>query len=240
MKPIESEIDVIAFGAHPDDVELHCSGFLLAMKKKGYSTGVIDLTRGELSTRGTTKTRLSETDKASQLLELDIRQNLSLPDGYLEVCEEHKKPIVSAIRQYRPQIVLAPYWKERHSDHIKTSQLVTEASYLAGVRKYDSQFDAYRPQRVIYYHSYYRFEPSFLSDISHVFNTKIAAIKAYESQFNSQFAPEQTFISSTRFLENIITEMRYWGAQIQTAYAEPFYLREPVRVDDPIDTWGLK
>lgn len=232
-------VHILAFGAHPDDVELHCSGFLIKMKRKGYRTGVVDLTRGELSTRGTLDLRAKETRQATDILQLDTRLNLDLPDGHLDISIAHKKPLVAAIRQLKPAVVLTPYASDRHTDHIKTSQLMTEAAFLAGVKKYDPDVPPHRPERVIYYHSHYAFQPSFVVDISAEFEQKMAAIRAYASQFDSDFTNEQTFISSPVFIENLIADMRYWGAQIGTRYAEPFWIREYVRLDDPLKAWGF-
>ncbi len=233
-------VDILAFAAHPDDVELHCSGFLLMMKRRGYRIGVIDLTQGELSTRGDLPTRQAETVQASAILQLDIRQNLGLPDGYLEICAAHKAPIVKAIRAFRPALVLTPHWHERHSDHVKTSQLVTEAAFLAGVKNYEPEAAPHRPERVLYYHSHYDFTPSFLCDVSPVFEQKMAAIQAYRSQFDQNFTGEQTFLSSPDFLQSLTAMMRFWGSKIGAAYAEPFFMRESIRIDDPIETWIQK
>ncbi|OQY30422.1 MAG: bacillithiol biosynthesis deacetylase BshB1 [Candidatus Cloacimonetes bacterium 4572_55] len=236
-----TRIDVLAFGAHPDDVEIHCGGFLLKMKRFGYRIGVVDLTKGELGTRGSVEIRRTESELASKILGLDIRENLGMPDGYLDICEAHKRPIVRMIRKYRPTIVLTHYIEDRHTDHTKAGQLVSEAAFLSGVQKYEpSEFSPHRPQRVIYYRSHYpSFAPSFVTDISDEFKRKMEVIKAFRSQFDPDYSADLTYISSPRFMSNLIAETRYWGARIGTKYGEPFFVREISRIDDPIKTWKI-
>lgn len=220
-------------------MELHAGGFLLKMKKRAYQTGIIDLTRGELSTRGNPELRGQETEVASRILNLNFRANLDMPDGFLEISPDFKSPIVTVMRQHRPAVVLAPHPNDRHIDHIKTSQLVTEAAFLAGVKKYQPDLPPHRPERVIYYHAHYPFTPSFIVDISNEIDQKIEAIMAYRSQFWPDYSTEKTFISSPEFLPRLKHEMAFWGQQIGCAYGEPFWMREKVRVDDPLSTFHL-
>lgn len=239
---IDSQIDILAFGAHPDDVELACSGTLIGLAEKGYRTGVIALTQGELGTRGTPAIRVQEFEAASKVMGLAVHKMLDLPDGQIEVTEENRQKVIREIRAHRPSLVLAPYWQVRHPDHGYASNLVRESAFLAGLKKIDTGQEAFRPNKVLFYPGRFEFQPSFIVDISDHHARKIKAIQAYKSQFHNpdkgQFGTEATNISSPEFLEAIITRDKMYGSYVGVRYGEPFLAREPLRLDDPVAFFG--
>jgi len=231
-------LHALAFGAHPDDVELTCSGTLIRLAFQGYQTGVIALTRGELGTRGTVETRAAEFGRAADVMQTSVHRMLDIPDGFIEPNQSQKLKVIREIRAHRPAIVLAPYWEDRHPDHANASVLVREAAYLAGLERIETSQEPFRPNRVIFYPSRYEFTPSFVVDISEFHERKLRAIRAYESQFDhpekGKYGDQETNISRPEFIEAVITRSKQYGSYIGTAYGEPFLVREPLRVDDPV------
>ncbi len=232
------QLDSVAFGAHPDDIELFCGGTVIKLGSQGHKIGVISLTRGELGTRGSPEIRSQEFQEAATLLKLSAHKMLDIPDGDVAVNWENKLKIIREIRTYQPAVVFAPYWKDRHPDHENTSNLVREAAFLSGLKKIETDQEAFRPYKVIYYPCWFEFKPSFVVDITEFHDQKIRAIQAYRSQFDhpdkKKFGNEETFISRPEFLEEITTRDRYYGTSIGTTFGEPFLVREPLRLDDPI------
>jgi bacillithiol biosynthesis deacetylase BshB1 len=236
------KLDALAFGAHPDDVELTCAGTLIKLNKKGYSTGVVALTQGELGTRGDIKIRAREFAAAAEIMNVKVHQILNLPDGNLTSSWEQKLAVITAIRSFKPGIVLAPYWEDRHPDHERASELVREASFLSGLAKIDTGQEVHRPNRVLFYPNRYEFKPSFVVDVSEVHHLKMQAIQAYESQFHSptklRFGETETNISHPAFIRAIATRAKQYGAYIGVEYAEPFLVREPLKLEDPVAFFG--
>lgn len=232
--------DILAFGAHPDDVELGCGGTLARMTALGYRAGIVDLTEGEMGTRGTVAERYAEAEDARALLGAATRDNLQLPDGGIRLTGEARDRVVDVLRRYRPALVFAPYPSDRHPDHEHASRLVVEAAFYAGVAKIPpAGRPAHRPLRVIHYPMTEDFTPAFLVDISDYFETKTAALKAHRSQFfNPEYEGAQTFISSPEYWEYLEVRARYWGFRAGVRYAEPFWVKEPLRVDDPVALFG--
>jgi len=232
------QLDSVAFGAHPDDIELFCGGTLIKLGSQGRKIGVISLTQGELGTRGSPEIRSQESQKAATLLKVSTHKILDIPDGNVAVNWENKLKIIREIRTYQPAVVFAPYWKDRHPDHENTSNLVREAAFLSGLKKIETDQQAHRPYKVIYYPCWFEFRPSFVVDITECHDQKIKAIQAYRSQFDhpdkSKFGDEETPISRPEFLERITTRDRYYGSSIGTTFGESFLVREPLRLDDPI------
>ncbi|MFQ6093377.1 MAG: bacillithiol biosynthesis deacetylase BshB1 [bacterium] len=229
--------DIVAFAAHQDDLELACGGTLIKMLEKGYTVGIVDLTQGEMGTRGTAGQRLVEAQEAAKIMGVRHRENLGLPDACIEVSAENKMKIVKVVRRFRPRIVLLPYWEDRHPDHAATARLVYEGAFLAGLAKLDTGQERFRPNRYIYYMCHYTFTPSFVVDITDQFEKKWKAIKAYKSQFFNpdnvrSVAEPQTFLSTENFVDRIITRYRYYGSLIGAEYGEPFLVRETMEVDD--------
>ena len=235
--------DILAFGAHPDDVELAAGGTLLKAARAGSATGVITLTRGETGTRGSLEERAAEFDAASRLMGLAHHEMLSLPDGRLAADEESKLAVVREIREHRPTILLLPYWEDRHPDHGAASRIVQEAAFLAGLRKLDTGQEPHRPAELVYYMSSWEFDPSFVVDISAHIEEKKSAIQAYGTQvFNPSLATdeEQTFISSEHFWQLLLSRMAHYGRLIGASFAEPFRIRGLVEIADLVGAFGKR
>ena len=222
------KLDILAFGAHPDDVELSCAGTLLVEKKNGKKVGVVDLTQGELGTRGSAEIRRMEAAAAAAILQLDVRENLELPDGFFKNDEANQRRIIQAIRKFQPEIVLCNAPEDRHPDHGRSAQLMEDAVFLSGLRKIettqDGQIqDVWRPSYVFNYIQDNYMHPNFLIDISDVMEQKLASIRAYGTQFDSPNLTEpQTYISTPDFLESIIYRAKMYGKMIGVKYAEGY------------------
>jgi bacillithiol biosynthesis deacetylase BshB1 len=229
-------IDCLAFGPHPDDVELFCSGVLIKLKKQGYSTGIVDLTLGELSTNGDTDTRLKEAESAKQILELDIRINLGLKDGSIDSSWENRQEVIKTIRSLRPKICLIPYWEDRHPDHESASGLLKRAIFDSGLSKIDTSQERFRPNVIIYYILHHFVDPTFVVDISEQMDQKLESINAYESQFSSSTKKGiGTHINNPDFLNSIITRAKFLGDRIGVKYAEGFYYPGMMKIDNIIN-----
>ncbi len=237
-------LDVLAFGAHADDVELSCGGTLIKLARMGYKTGVVVLTRGETGTRGNAEIRAREFAKAAGLMGLAAHKMLDIPDGRVEVTWENKLKIVAEIRAHKPRIVLAPYWVDRHPDHENASQLVRASVYLAGLKKVGTEQEAFRPVKVVFCQGRFEFAPSFVVDITDAQSEKMNAIRAYASQFHladqpvSTPAPDETLVGRPEFLTIIEARDRRYGARVGAKYGEPFLVREALKVDDPVAFFG--
>ncbi|MEP6615690.1 MAG: bacillithiol biosynthesis deacetylase BshB1 [Ginsengibacter sp.] len=220
------KLDILAFGAHPDDVELSCAGILLVEKKSGKRTGVIDLTPGELGTRGSVEDRKNEASEAGKILGADVRENLFMADGFFKNDESHQKKIIGALRKYRPEIVLCNAPEDRHPDHGRSSALVTDAAFLSGLRKIvteenNTRQTEWRPKYVFHYIQDRLLQPNFVVDITEVFDEKIEAIRAHKTQFFDPSSTEpETYISTPDFLDSIIYRAKTFGKMIGVKYAE--------------------
>lgn len=230
------KIDVLAFGVHPDDVELSCAGILLAEKKQGKTTGIIDLTQGELGTRGTAETRKQEAADSAKILKVDVRENLSLADGFFANDEAHQLKVISALRKFTPEIILCNAPEDRHPDHGRSAQLVADAAFLSGLRKIETTSEGiaqahWRPKYVFHYIQDRFLQPDFVYDISDVFEEKLEAIKAFRTQFNSPGTDEpQTYISTPDFLESVIYRSKMFGKMIGVKYAEGFISKKMIGI----------
>ncbi len=220
------KVDILAFGAHPDDVELSCSGTLYNHKLLGQKIAICDLTQGELGSRGSIETRYAESEKASNILQLDARVNLKLADGFFENNQATQLKVIEVIRTYQPKIVLCNAPKDRHPDHARAAQLISDACFLSGLKKIDTGQEAWRPKRVFNYIQDYYLEPHFIVDISQSMDTKMKSIQAYSTQFfsNEGDADTKTYISSENFLERIKNRASLMGKRIGVAYGEGFLL----------------
>lgn len=231
-------VDVLAFAAHPDDVELMCAGTLIKLARLGYKTGVVSLTAAELGTRGTPEIRKQENEESARIMGLSVNHILDIPDGNVQVTEENKLRVIREIRSCQPKLVLAPYWETRHPDHGNCSLLVRQAAFLSGLKKIDTGQPHFRPFKIAYYMEMYDFAPSFIVDVSDSFADKLKAIRAYESQFHTPGqageAKDATFISAPEFLQSIIARGQYWGNKIGAQYGEPFLVREAMKLNDPV------
>lgn len=236
------ELDILAFGAHPDDVELTCGGTLIKAAQNGAKFGVISLTRGEMGTRGSLEIRAKEFDQAAKILGAHVHHCLDLPDGHLAVNEESKQVIVRELRKYRPTIVFLPYWEDRHPDHGNASRIIQEAAFVSGLRRLESGQEPHRPAQLIYFMTSWVFEPSFVVDITDVIELKTKAILAYGSQVHNKahLRPdeEETYISSPQFMEMIQARAAHFGHQIGKKFGEPFKIKTMMEVKDLMGTFG--
>ena len=232
------KLDILAIGSHPDDVEMSSGGTLAKNVKLGYKVGIIDLTEGELSTRGTPNIRSKEAKHAAQILGVHIRENLKLPDGNIEVSQSNILKLVQVIRNYRPRILLIPHSNERHPDHVHTYHLCREAWYYSGLMKIKTKFngkkqEAWRPENYFHFMQKYEFTPSFIFDISDVYKIRFNAILAHKSQFYNPDSDEpQTIISQKSFLDLLETRAKFFGNMIGVEYGEPFFTTEPLGISD--------
>ena len=231
------EIDVLAVFSHPDDAELTVAGTLLKLKSLGHRTGVADMTRGEMGTRGTPEIRAEEAAEASRILRLDVRLNLGQPDGHIRSTEEARRQMVGVIRSHRPKVILTHHWDDPHPDHSGTSQIVREAARLASMRRYDEAAGQAATSVPMVAHVIYSrlVVPSFIVDVSDFVADKMRSIRAHASQFYHPESQEpQTRISDKNFLDQIEWRMRYYGSLINVAAGEAFYVREALNVEDPV------
>lgn len=227
-------LDVLAIAAHRDDVEQTCGGTLIRMAEKGYRTGVLDLTAGEMGTRGDAQTRASEAEAAAREMLLAWRGNLELPDARLEVTMDAKLAIAAKIRELRPRTVILPYWEGRHPDHYHTSQLGYEGCFLAGLKKLELAGVAFRPAKILYSSLYAQVRPSFVVDITGQFERRVRALFCYRSQYEDQPAGADIFPSRDELAERIRSVARYYGMLIGAQYGEPFVVKEMMSVGDVV------
>lgn len=220
-------LDILAFGAHPDDVEIGCGGSLALNSKQGYRVAIADLTEGEKASRGTVFIRKEEKQRAAQILGIPTRYSLNLPDTQLDNNPSQRLPIIELIRQTRPKIILAPYWEDRHPDHVAASILVKEACFLAGVSTIGNG-EPYRPPFLYFYMIHFPFSPSFVIDVSSVWSQRMEALQAYKSQFSVEINNAQTALTSGNFLRFVEARAIYFGAMIGANYGEPFFSISPL------------
>jgi bacillithiol biosynthesis deacetylase BshB1 len=237
MSSDAAQLDVLAVFSHPDDAELTVAGTLLKLKSLGYRTGVCDMTRGEMGTRGTAEIRAQEALDAARILNLDVRINLEQPDGHVSPTEVARITLVRALRTHKPKVLLTTHEDDPHPDHANTSVIVRQAARLASMGRYDEEAGLPPVPMPAIMHSLFsrRIVPSFVVDVSGFVEQKMAAIRAHSSQFFSESSQEpQTRISARGFLAEIEVRMRYFGSLIGVEAGEPFYVREALNVGDPL------
>jgi N-acetylglucosamine malate deacetylase 1 len=233
------QLDILAFGAHPDDVEIGVGGTLIRHAAMGYKCGIVDLTAGEAASNGTPEVRRQEALKAAEIMGMAARDNLGLPDAHLQVNEESLRPVIEVIRRYQPKVVIAPYHRDRHPDHIRASQLVREAAHLSGLRRYNADGEPHRPPVVAQYFLAVFEEPSFIVDISEFYEKKMGALVAHQSQFGLPSDSDwQTLVNNPRFIRLIQSRDQYVGSLIQVFYGEGIYLEHKMAVDDLMKLQG--
>jgi len=232
------KLDVLAIGAHPDDVDLSCGGTIIKLVKQGHSVGLVDLTRGELGTRGTPELRQREAAASATIIGAAVRENLGIPDGNIESSMEHKLRLVQVIRRYRPDVLVFPYSVDRHPDHERAYTLCREAWFLAGLEKIQTSEggalqDPHRPRAYYHFMQWYEFPPTFIIDVSNEFEQRMECVKAFHSQFYNPHSDEpDTILSTPEFLEMLQTRLAYYGDRIGVRYGEPFYSVFPLKVQD--------
>lgn len=229
---IQKPLDILAIAAHPDDVEQTCGGTLIRMSEIGYRTGVLDLTAGDMGTRGTPETRLKESHTAGCKMQLAWRGNLRLPDARLENTVSVRMSLAVEIRNLRPRVVILPYWEARHPDHYRAGEIGFEACFLAGLKKLDEQTAPHRPGKIIYSSLYANVTPSFVVDISAQFERRMDALFCYESQYGDTPEAAHLFPQQQEIRDRLSAVARFYGNLIGVKYGEPFVMKETLRVDD--------
>jgi N-acetylglucosamine malate deacetylase 1 len=235
------KLDLLAIGVHPDDVELSCSGTVINEVKRGKKAGILDLTQGELGTRGTIETRYAEATSAAKIMGVQVRENLKMRDGFFRNDEEHQLQLIQAIRTYQPEVVLANALDDRHPDHGRAGQLIATACFLAGLIKIETKDRSgkpqqrWRPKYVLHYLQDWYHEPDLLIDITDSFEQRMKAIEAYATQFynpdNGDEGP-QTYISTPDFLDSVIGRARMMGKRIGVKYAEGFICEKKIGISN--------
>ncbi len=230
------KLDILAFGAHPDDVELGCGGTLIKEVQNGRRVGVIDLTRGELGTRGTILTRDQESKKATEALGLVVRDNMNFKDGFFKDDDEHKLSLIKKIRDYRPDVVITNAPFDRHPDHPRGSQITIDACFLAGLEKIKTNQKVWRPRAIYQYIQFVNLKPDFVIDISKQIDLKIDLVKTYKTQFyNPDSEESDTIISTKDFLESIKYRAKDLGRQSNCQYAEGFIAYQISKIQSLFD-----
>lgn len=233
------KLDLLAIGVHPDDIELGCSGTLINEIKRGKKAGLLDLTQGELSTRGTVETRYQESANAAMIIGAVVRENLKMRDGFFKNDEEHQLKLIQAIRKYQPEIIIGNILQDRHPDHGRAGHLISDACFLSGLAKIQTKDEKgneqskWRPKYFLQYMQDWYHEPDLLIDISDVFEQRMKSIEAYSTQFHtpiSEGGGSQTYISTPDFLESIIARARMLGKRIGVKYAEGFITEKKIGI----------
>jgi N-acetylglucosamine malate deacetylase 1 len=229
-------LDVLALAAHPDDVEQTCGGTLLAMAERGYRTGVLDLTAGDMGTRGTPETRLAEAEAAGALMRLAWRGNARFPDARLENTLMSRMTLSGYLRRLRPRVVILPYWEGRHPDHYRASELGYEACFLSGLRKLDEYTEPYRPFKILYSSLYANVDASFVVDISKHFERRMEALLSYRSQYSGESGEGNLIFPTEQEVRDRLEAIaRFYGNLIGVRYGEPFIVKEAMQVEDIVN-----
>jgi N-acetylglucosamine malate deacetylase 1 len=232
------KLDVLAIGAHPDDVELACGGTIIKLVRQGKHVGLLDLTEGELGTRGSREIRAREARQAARVMGVTLRENLGLPDGNIEVNERNRAKLIRVIRRYRPEILLIHHWLERHPDHEHAHRLAREAWFYAGLQRLETSDRGrkqapHRPGRFFSFMPSFEFAPTFVVDVSDEFPQRMEAVRAFRSQFYDPKSKErETVLSSPGFFKRLEVRLAYFGDRVGVKYAEPFFGVDMVKVDD--------
>jgi bacillithiol biosynthesis deacetylase BshB1 len=225
-------VDILAIAAHPDDVEQTCGGTLLRMAEAGYSTGIVDLTAGDMGTRGSPEIRVAESEIAARILAVAHRENLHFPDARLENSMAGRMTVAHCIRELRPKTVILPYWEGRHPDHYRAAEIGYEACFLAGLKKLDQYTEPHRPHKIIYSSIYANVTPSFVVDISRYFEKRMESLFAYRSQYGAVEEGQTLFPDEPETRERLAAIARFYGNLIGVKYGEPFAVKETMRIDD--------
>ncbi len=228
-------LDVLAIAAHPDDIEQTCGGTLIRMAETGYRTGALDLTAGDMGTRGTPELRIEESQAAGQTMMLSWRSNLRMPDARLENNIAARMTLAMKIRELRPRTVILPYWQARHPDHYRAGEMGYEACFLAGLKKLDPYSQPHRPSKIIYSSIYADVKPSFIVDISAQFERRISALFCYASQYGDVVEGAGLFPTEAEIRDRLSAVARFYGNLIGAKYGEPFVVKEAMQVDDIVN-----
>lgn len=248
-----TKLDILAIAAHPDDTEITCGGLLIKSAQRGHSTGALDLTRGEMGTKGTEQDRARELARAAQILGLSYRHNLEMPDSAVDLTHENKLKIAQVLRDTKPDLVILPHWSQRHPDHLACSRLGYDACFLSGLRKAPLDGVPHRPRKIIYVSYFRNSDYSFLVDISDVIERKLEAVAAYTSQFGTSLSVESVmtmgadelyersrteqndiFHPGVVIYDLVLTRSRALGQMVGVRYAEAYTVKEQILIDDPL------
>lgn len=229
-----ADLDVLAIFAHRDDAELTCGGTLIKLATQGYRTGVLDLTEGEMGTRGTAELRAAEAERSAAVMGLAVRENLKLPDAGLVNTPDTRRLVTRALRRHRPSIVIAPAQQGRHPDHRVTAELVRDACFVSGLAKIEPDLPKHRPRKVIHCVTYREdnLRPTFIVDISAEFERKLEAIRCYGTQFDGVTQAGEVYPNGEPLYDIVRHQAAHYGSLIRTRYGEPFFTTETMRVDD--------
>jgi bacillithiol biosynthesis deacetylase BshB1 len=227
-----NKIDVLAIAAHPDDIEITCSGLLMRMSDQGYSTGALDLTRGEMGSKGTAEIRTEESIHATKIMGLSVRENAELEDARLTLTDESRDVVATLIRTLRPELVILPSTGQRHPDHNAVAEIAYAAIFAAGLKKYPVVGEIHHPKKIIYATSYQEHPASFYVDISGQMDRKLEAVAAYQSQFGKDVSVNQD--TEMDIESYVLSWARCYGSRCGVKYAEPYWIKEAQRIDDPI------
>ena len=230
--PTSAPLDILAIAAHRDDVEQTCGGTMLKMAERGHRTGILDLTQGEMGTRGTAEDRAREASDAAKILQVSWRHALDIPDGRVENTWENRLKVARVIREQRPRVVILPYWQGRHPDHYTASTLGYEACFLSGLAKLDLELPPHRPFKIVYATLYYDIRPTFVVDITDQFEARFQSLMAYKSQFSDQEAGKGIFPAQAEIRSRLEAMARFYGMLGGVTYAEPFLQKEVGLVED--------
>ncbi len=228
-------LDVLAIAAHPDDVEQTCGGTLIKMAERGYRSGVLDLTAGDMGSRGTPDLRVQESQDAARHLLLSWRQNLRWPDARLENTISARMTMAGVIRRIQPRVVILPYWTGRHPDHYRAAEIGYEACFLSGLKRLEEDVPPHRPFKILYASLYANVTPSFVVDISQQFDRRMASLFSYASQYGDTADASDLFPSHREVEERIAAVARFYGNLIGVKYGEPFVVKESMQVDDIVN-----
>jgi len=231
-KKASEALDILAFGAHPDDVEITCGGTLIRCADQGYRVGVVDLTRGECGTRGTPEERLKEAENSRRVMGITVRENLGLTDCAVTNDEESRLKVIEVIRKYRAKTLIIPHWEQRHPDHAEAAQIIYRAAFLAGLKRFEAEGQPFRPEKILYAYNFRSFVPTIVVDITDQFERKLEAVRSYRSQFDpcaSQDPPLRWVMDMDKMLD---AKARHFGSLIARTYGEPFIVQQVIGIDD--------
>lgn len=228
------KLDVLAIAAHRDDVEITCGGTMIKLNDMGYKTGVLDLTAGEMGTKGTAEDRARDAEEAGKIMRLSYRKNLGLPDAAVEVTQENKLKVAQVIRNTQPELVILPFWVQRHPDHLAASHLGYDACFLAGLNKAKLADEPHRPRKIIYTSSFRDVRHSFYVDITDQMSRKLDSVAAYKSQFDGSEQSKQIFKPGVDIFEFMTISAQQYGHMLGVKYAEAFTIKENILIDDPV------
>ena len=241
---MSQNLDVLCMMSHQDDAEILCGGTLIKLKDQGYSVGIVDFSRGEMGTRGTPDQREKEAECAAEIMGIDVRINLGLPDARIENTIDNRRRVVQAIREYRPYLIIThDYNNNRNPDHTHTSMLVKEAAFTSGLVKYDTGQQPHRPNKILFCMEYFEFDPTIIVDITEQYDRKMKAILCHMSQIHNPENEDNdypTYIASDRFLKEMETRFKYYGSKIHTDYGEGFRMDTPVEIVDIVKEIALR